>query len=114
MTMPRKRKGTGQLPFGENLRKIMSERNLTLREIGELAGVGISVVESWLSKSNPHDLVAVGRLSEKLGVPFKKLVLGANDPVDPSLTIDEMYDENDLIEGLCRVSIKRLVLKNKK
>jgi len=111
--MPRKRKATGQLPFGDNLKSIMKERNLTLKEIGELAGVGISVVQSWIEKSAPHDLIAVSRLAEKLGVPFKKLLLGVSETVDAATSIGELYDENDLFEGLCKVSIKRLVKREK-
>jgi transcriptional regulator with XRE-family HTH domain len=112
--MAKKRKGTGSLPFGRILAKIMEERRLTLREIAALAGVSVSVVENWISGSNPHDLKAIDRLSQKLAVPFKKLLLGIPEVVDAPNAISEIYDEQEFFDGLARIKIQRLVPKKPK
>jgi transcriptional regulator with XRE-family HTH domain len=112
--MAKKRKGTGSLPFGRILTQIMEERHLTLKEIAALAGVSVSVVENWVSWSNPHDLKAIDRLSQKLAVPFKKLLLGVSEVLDAPAAISEIYDEQDFFDGLARIKIQRLVPKKPK
>lgn len=106
--MPKKRKGTNNLPFGKILKGIMSERNLTVRAVAELAGVSASVVQSWLNQSNPHDLKAISKLAQALGLSFKTLLLGEVDSVSGPTTIAEIFEEQDIFDGICRVSIKRL------
>jgi len=108
-----RRRGTDSLPFKNILSGLMEERNLTLKEVSALAGVSISVVESWLSGSNPHDLLAIDRLSQKLGVPFKKLLLGVHEVVDAPTAIEQIYDSQDFFDGIARIRIERLVPKKK-
>ena len=91
----------------------MKERKLTVKEIAALAGVNSSVIQNWLSGQNPHDLIAIDRLSQKLGVSFKKLLLGISEAVDTNTAISELYDESDLFEGLCRVKVIKLNPKKK-
>ncbi|MEK7066093.1 MAG: helix-turn-helix transcriptional regulator [Patescibacteria group bacterium] len=112
--MPKKRKATGSLKLSSNLSKIMTERKLTLKEVGHLAGVSISVVESWLSGANPHDLHSVDQLSQKLGVPFKRLLLGIDEVIDAPTTLNHLFDENELFEGLVRLKVTRLNPKKNK
>lgn len=112
--MAKKRKGTGSLPFGGILTKIMEERHLTLKEVAALSGVSVSVVENWLSGSNPHDLKAIDRLSQKLGVPFKKLLLGVAETVDAPTALTDLFDEQDFFDGLARIKIQRLMPKKLK
>lgn len=107
-----KRKGTGNLPFPTILSKIIQERRLTLKEVAALAGVSISVIENWLSGSVPHDLAAVDRLAGKLGIPFKKLLLGLNETVDAPSSIGQLFTEQELFEGLVKLKITRLNPKN--
>ena len=112
--MRKKKRGTGTLPFGGILSKIMEERRLTLKEVSALSGVSVSVVESWISGSNPHDLLAIDRLSQKLGIPFKKLLLGIPETIDAPTAITDLFDEQDFFDGLARIKIQRLMPKKPK
>src|SRR2546430_15280118 len=71
-----KNRGTDKLPFGRILSALIRRRGLTLKQTAESAQVGTSVVQGWLSGANPHDLWAVYRLAEHLGVSFQYLLLG--------------------------------------
>lgn len=102
----KKRQGTNKLTFGARLRKIMDERNLTVRAVAEMAGVTGSVIQSWISKAAPHDLEAVGRLAKALNVGFKEILLGEPE-VDESPEL--MFEAQDWFEGICKVKIQRLV-----
>lgn len=108
MTMGKQKKGTNKLPFGKILKKLMEERELTVRAIAEMAGVGSSVVQSWLNQAIPHDLQAVSKLAQALGMSFKGLLLGETETLSHSVTSAEFFDESDLFEGICKVSIKKL------
>ncbi|NUM87856.1 MAG: helix-turn-helix transcriptional regulator [Bdellovibrionales bacterium] len=107
--MPKKKKGTNELPFGKILRSIMSERGLTVRAVAEMAGVSSSVVQGWISKSVPHDLAAVSRLAQALGISFKGLLLGQQETVTHATTLEELFEEQDFFEGVCKINIKRLL-----
>lgn len=114
MDMPKKKKGTGSLPFKNILREVMKARHLTLKEVADLAGVSISVVDSWLSGSVPHDLMAISNLASKLGIPFKKLLLGQSETVDAPTAVSDLFDEQDFFDGLARIKIQRLMPKKPK
>lgn len=90
----------------------MSERQLTVRAVARLAGVKPSVVMSWLSKANPHDLKSVDRLAFELGMTFKELLLGEPERLlitrAPALKSEK---ETEIFRGLCRITIQPLDLK---
>lgn len=112
----KKRQGTDELPFAKNLKRIMGERNLTVRAVAAMAGVRQpSIIMSWLSNANPHDLKAVGRLAKALDMNFKELLLGETDQNPPTTaSLTDLFDEQDYFDGLCRIKVQRLVLKKGK
>lgn len=88
----------------------MNERGLSVGAIAEMAGVSRSIVQSWTSKANPHDLQAVARLAKALGVGFKELLLGELEERDiEGISSDALFDEQEFFEGICRVKVQRLV-----
>lgn len=107
-----KNKGTDQLPFGEILKCTMKERNLTLKQVAELAGVRISVVQGWISGANPHDLRSVQKLAKSLGISFESLLLGSTPQQNGIQTPAEVFTETSVFDGICRVSIKKLTPRN--
>jgi transcriptional regulator with XRE-family HTH domain len=111
-TIRKKRSGTDKLPFAKILKRIMDERGLSIGAIAEMAGVSRSVVQSWTAQANPHDLQAVARLAKALNLSFKELLLGESDQkTAESLTVGDMFEEKEFFEGICKVSIQRLVPK---
>lgn len=111
-TTNRKRKGTDKLPFAKILERVMNERGLSIGAIAEMAGVSRSVVQSWTSKANPHDLQAVAKLAKALDMGFKELLLGETEEASFSeISAKDLFDEQDFFDGICRVKIQRLVPK---
>ena len=107
--MEKKNAGTDSLPFAGILASVMKERNLSLQQLAALAAVSKSVVQSWLSGANPHDLAAVNRLAKGLGIGFKTLLLGEAEEVVGPQSVAEMFEKVPLFEGMCEISIKKLV-----
>lgn len=106
-----KRKGTDSLSFRHVLAGVMKVRNLSIRQVAALATVSPSVVQSWLSGGNPHDLRAVARLSKALGLSLEELLLGEEQSLQFSKISKSEFDEVDLFDGLCRVSIRKVIPK---
>lgn len=100
--------GTDSLPFRKILREIMKERNITIRQMADLAGVKASVIQNWTEGRNPHDLKAVARLAHNLGISFKALLLGEQETTQEG-HLAGFFEEQSLFDGICKVSIKRLV-----
>lgn len=100
------------LPFGKILSKIMKERQLTIQAIANLAGVNKSVVHGWMTGTTPHDLYAVGKLSRALGIGFRELLLGEPEAPFTMSSLEMHFDKQQVFEGLCEVSIKKIVPKN--
>src|SRR5258708_5425659 len=90
----KKRQGTDALPFAKNLKFIMDERNLTVRAIAAMAGVKQpSIIMSWLSNANPHDLKAVSGLAKAININLKELLLG--EPKSENIraaSISDLFD----------------------
>lgn len=112
MATEKRRQGTNKLPFSSILRKLMNERDLSVRAVAEMAGVSPSVIQSWISSANPHDLVAVGKLAKALNLSLRELLLGETEHSQfESSNIKDIFEEKDFFEGICKVSIQRLIPK---
>lgn len=105
-----KRQGTSAIPFARILSGEMKKRGLSIQQIADLAGVSKSVAQGWTTGANPHDLQAVHRLAVALAMDFQALLLGVRSDAR-TVAVEELYDEHDLFDGLCKVSIKKLVPK---
>lgn len=110
----KKKKGTDNLPFKNILSHVKKERNLSVRALAAMAEVGESVVQGWLNGSIPHDLKAVARLAKGLGLSFRKLLLGEEEPNTKPANVGDLFREDEFFEGICKVSIKRLTPKDSK
>lgn len=87
----------------------MKERGLTLKQVAQLAGVSISVVQNWLEGKTPHDLQAVSKLAKGLGISFKSLLLGEAETNHQPATISELFDEQLWFDGYAKITINRLI-----
>jgi len=110
----KKKKGTDNLPLKIILSQVKKDRNLSVRAIAAMAEVGESVVQGWLNGSIPHDLQAVDRLAKALGMSFRKLLLGEEEPNTRPFNLSELFNEDEFFEGICKINIKRLTPKEKK
>lgn len=100
-----------QCRFAKILEELMKSRELTIREVARLAGVGPSTVMSWKSGAHPSNFAAIRRLAHALGLEFCFLLTGESDPLlgktDFSV-IDALEDRGVVFDGYARVLIQRL------
>ncbi|QLY24893.1 helix-turn-helix domain-containing protein [Bdellovibrio sp. KM01] len=101
-----------EVPFGKILSGIMKERQLTLKMVAQMAGVSVSVASDWTAGNTPRDLHAVFRLAQGLGIDFSRLLLGEVQTTKEVGSISELFEETDMFEGLVRISIKKVHLRN--
>lgn len=116
ITMKKQRKVSDRkdMPFGKILSTIMKERDLTLKQISQMAGVSLSVASDWTAGNSPRDLRAVYKLSQALGIEFSRLLLGESDTAKEVTSLAELFEENEIFDGLVRINIKRVSLRNNK
>lgn len=106
----KKNRGTDSLVFRHQLTREMSRRRLSIRNIASLAEVSPSVVQGWLSGSNPHDLLAVNRLAKKFETNLETLLFGETESTVQIPTNDlNRCDEVEIVNGIFRISIKKIV-----
>lgn len=114
MSVTKKNRGTESIPFRQILASIMKERGLTLKQVSLLAGVSVSVTQNWLEGRNPHDLQAVSKLAQGLGISFKSLLLGEVETNHSVTSISELFDEQQWFDGYAKITINRLIPRKKK
>ena len=113
------RRGTVELPFRTKLQEIMATRGLTLSQIAGISGVSKTVVHDWTAGSTPHDIKAVGRLARALGISLRELLLDEPENEFQGATVlsasdqtefgqKSEFDEEELIQGVFKISVSRL------
>ncbi|MFN7903770.1 MAG: helix-turn-helix domain-containing protein [Pseudobdellovibrionaceae bacterium] len=112
--MQRKRKNINS--FAKTLSNILDEKHLGVREAARMAGVGPSTIMSWRSGALPEDYFAVKKLAKALGTTMSFLLTGENDSrPEGAPLISEVFELGDeLFDGYAKITIQRLVPKNKK
>lgn len=100
--------------WGHRLKKVMTEKDMSQRDVAAICNTSVSVVSAWVKNgSSPADLMAVKMLADELKVSFSWLVTGTYESgaTQPSMT--EIFDETPYFDGYARVRIDRLILKKK-
>ena len=96
-------------PFGQNLKAVMKQHKLTQRKVSEICGVGVSVVNDWLSGSQPHDLSVILKLCDEFKIDFKWLLTGKRSDIS-SLGLGDIFhiEDDPTFSGLFLLEAKRL------
>ncbi|MBU6375011.1 MAG: helix-turn-helix transcriptional regulator [Bdellovibrionales bacterium] len=84
-----------------NLRRILENRGLTLRQVTVEAGIKRSTLSDWLAGSRPRELREVYRLSKYLGVTLEELLFEETSTDNQPMTVDLYF------EGPVRIRIDR-------
>ncbi len=83
---------------GENLRRLITERNLTVKDVQEYMGLGsVQSVYHWLNGISMPTIDNLYALSELLQVPIDALVCGNRSWQLPRISVD-CYCDGSLIE----------------
>lgn len=100
-----------ETPFSQNLARFLRERAITQKAAAEIAGVSVSVINSWLSGVIPQDLNAVLRLSTALNADFQHMLTGEHNKFAPKdLALSEIFDMQDdpAFSGIFMIEAKKL------
>lgn len=100
-----------ETPFSQNLARFLRERAITQKAAAEIAGVSVSVINSWLSGVIPQDLNAVLRLSTALNADFQHMLTGEHNKFAPKdLSLNEIFDVQDdpAFSGIFMIEAKKL------
>lgn len=98
-------------PFGKNLQRILSERDISQKTAAELAQVQPSVLAGWLTGSQANDPLAIQRLAKGLGCSFEWLLCGTDSEIKANqLSMAELFEAeaDPSFSGVFRVEAHRL------
>ena len=114
--MKNTRKKAGPTPFAKILRSLMAEKDMTIRQAAEIAGVGSSTVDDWRGGASPEDYSAIKRLADHLGVSFSFLLTGEEETRNSMNfpTVTEVFEDGGaLFDGFAKITIQRLIPRKK-
>lgn len=108
----KKRVRSGPTPFSKILRRLMSEKNMSIREAAKIAKVASSTIDNWRGGALPEDYSAVKRLAKGLDVSLSFILTGEDDSPekDHVPTITEAFEDGGaLFDGYAKITIQRLI-----
>lgn len=109
------RKRATPTPMSKILRRLMTERGLTVRAAAAAAKVSPSTVDDWRAGAVPENYAAVKRLSLELGVSFEFLLTGEDSKAHSPSSITEVFDDGgSIFDGYAKITIQRLIPRGKK
>jgi len=112
-TVKKRKKDNG--PFAKNLSSLMKEKNVTIAKAAEVAGVGVATIADWKAGASPENYMAVQKLAEHLEVSLSFLLTGKEDKSHITPTLAQVLEEGDLLfDGYAKITIQRMIPKNKK
>lgn len=89
-----------------SLRRLMKERSISIRRLGEATGVPPSTIKTWLTGASPRSLEDVRAVARYFGVSMEFLVFGETDAAPQSL---QELPLEEVFSGWLRVDIKRAI-----
>ena len=110
---PKKKKVKG--PFAQILCALMKENNCTIAKAAKISGVSPSSVSDWQQGASPENYLAVQKLAEYFGVSLSFMLTGKEEKNHTNPTITQVFDEGEfLFDGFAKITIQRIIPKNKK
>lgn len=115
MKRGRRKKEQELSTFAKNLNRILKERGISTRVAAQMANVGQSTVQSWLTGAAPSNLEAVANLARGLGCSFSFLCLGQHEGMSlDEMPLSSLFKEEPAFEGVFKVSAVRLIRRTSK
>jgi len=100
--------------WGKRLAEILKERKISQKEAASIAGVRPSVLSGWIAGMSPRDFDSLKVLSDHLQVSFTWLLTGAEEIKGQTPSVAEAFEDGGtLYDGYAKISIQRLVPRNK-
>lgn len=96
--------------FAKNLKKIMAEKKMNIRELSRQLGIANSVLHGWVNGVTPNDPEIVLRLCQVLGADFQFMMTGTPSSNLTPDRLDELFQMEDTPEfsGIYLLEAKKL------
>ena len=93
--------------FGEVLKQLMSERNLSVSQLAKAINCPSKTVQEWLGPHGriPRDLDVLKRLAQHFHCSTHALLFGEEDPRG---LIGEILEKTEIHTGLYEITIKKV------
>jgi hypothetical protein len=117
--MGRPKKQSTTSVFSVNLRKVLDERQLTLKMAADLMGVPYTTLVEWANGASPSNIEAIGGFCRKMGIDFQWLLTGVHsrtsavDLPAEDLLREYFEERDDGLSGLFKITATRLVRRKK-
>ncbi|MBY0314650.1 MAG: helix-turn-helix transcriptional regulator, partial [Bdellovibrionales bacterium] len=104
------RKPKPSMVFSKNLKKLLGEHKMTLRQAADIVGTSPSVISGWINGATPASPEAVLKLTEALKADYQYIMTGKPSNLIPASRVGEIFDVEDSAEfsGLFLIEAKRL------
>lgn len=98
--------------FGENLKNLMSLRNLTVAKLARDLKIPQKTVYDWCGSGGrtPRDLELIKRLATYLDCSTHALLFGEEDPRS---TLSNILDKTEIHTGVYEVTVKKVIPRKK-
>ena len=92
--------------FGNNLRQLLKENKLSVKEFAEKLDMPIKTVTEWSAKGRlPRDLNVIKKIASILNWSTHRVLFGEEDPKG---LIEESLNNLEIHTGLYQISVKRI------
>ena len=99
--------------FGEQLKLLMEQRNLSAAKLGKTIGVSPKTILEWMDRGGrmPRDPKHIRALCDYFQVSTHQLLFGEDDPRS---SIGAILDKTEIHTGTYEVTVKRVSIKEGK
>lgn len=96
--------------FGENLERLIKERNLSARQLAKEIGVKPSSLHDWIGKNGkfPKNPEVYRLISEYFDISLNELLFG--EPDKKAQTIEQLIDKQEVFSGVYEITLKKINL----
>jgi transcriptional regulator with XRE-family HTH domain len=93
--------------FGEQLKILMSERNITASKLAKIIGVSPKTVLEWVDKGGrmPRSVIHIRKLSDYFKISVHQLLFGEDDPRGMA---ENLFEKTEIHSGLYEITIKKI------
>jgi transcriptional regulator with XRE-family HTH domain len=93
--------------LGTNLKNILRQRKLSLKQISADTGIPYSTLHTWLENRQPKDVIKVKVLADYLDVSFSELLFGESETGGEKNQFLLPLSGNGNLEGVYEVIIRK-------
>jgi transcriptional regulator with XRE-family HTH domain len=90
--------------LSETLRRLLSERDLSVASLAKSVDVPRSTINSWINSNSNPDLAQLDKVAQFLGLSIEQLAFGR----DESDVVARLFEEAEVHTGVYRLTISKI------